>query len=184
MIHPAGNLLRFLTLFLLFTCTGTLSAQRIMLKTNTLGWVTLTPNLGLETRLSRHNTLNLEAYATPAHYGKYRWKHATFSPEVRHWFSARPQARHFVGVMGLGSVYNMMLNEDTHEGMALGLGVTYGYSIVLGKRWSLELTAGAGYLYRREKEQYRFADPVEGINRHISSFSPLKAGVSFVYIIK
>lgn len=184
MNNSAWPFLRPVFISLLFACVLPLSAQRIMLKTNALGWGTLTPNLGLETRLSRHNTLNLEAYATPAHYKKYRWKHATFAPEVRHWFSARPQARHFVGIMGLGSVYNMMLKEDNHEGMALGAGITYGYSQVLSRRWSLELTAGAGYLYRREKELYRFADPVEGINRHKSSFSPLKAGVTLVYIIK
>ena len=184
MLTITKSFLRASAVIILLACSFPGPAQRIMLKTNALGWGVLTPNLGLETRLSRHNTLNLEAYATPAHYGKYSWKHATFTPEVRHWFSGRPQARHFVGVMALGSVYDMMLCEDIHEGMALGLGVTYGYSFVLGKRWSLELTAGAGYLYRYEKELYRLADPISEYNHHKGHFSPLKAGVTFVYLLK
>lgn len=184
MIIVRGSLFRLLLMSFLFIGVCPMSAQRLMLKTNTLGWFTMTPNLGLEARLSRHNTLNLEAYATPAHYKQYRWKHVTFTPEVRHWFSARPQARHFVGVMGLGSVYNMMLKKNVHEGMALGAGITYGYSMVLSQHWGLEFTAGAGYLYRREKEYPRMEQPVADINRHKSSFSPLKAGVTLVYIFK
>ena len=36
-------------------------AQKIALKTNALEWLCLSPNAGLETRLSKHFSLNLEA---------------------------------------------------------------------------------------------------------------------------
>lgn len=39
----------------------TAHAQRIGLKTNVLYWATATPNFGLEFRLNRHITLNLDA---------------------------------------------------------------------------------------------------------------------------
>ena len=147
-------------------------AQRISLKTNGLGWLTLSPNVGAEFRLSRHNTLNLEASAGSLTLGKRYQRHVMFTPEIRHWFSARPQARFFCGAMLLGAAYKVKINDNPHKGLAMGVGVTGGYSFVLDKRWSLELTAGAGYLHRSEKK------------KHYNQLFPLKLGVNIVYILK
>lgn len=171
---------------LLFLCgiSQSVYGQRVSLKTNALGWATLSPNLGLELRLSRHNTLNLEGSFNPFKFGDHSLRHVMFSPEVRHWFSGRPQTRHFCGVMAVGGAYNVMLKDDIHHGMALGIGGTYGYSFVLGQRWSMELTAGVGFLHRSEKTRPHTSPSSEDRNRHINGFYPLKLGVNFVYILK
>lgn len=170
-----------LLLALAFSCS---MAQRVALKTNALYWATLSPNLGAEFRLSRHYTLNLEAAANPFTIGKYKLHAAAFTPEVRYWLSARPQAGHFFGIMALGAIYNMKWNDTCHQGDALGLGPTYGYSLVLGERWSVEGTIGLGLLRYREKK-YGEGDvaPTE-INHKSTIIAPLKAGITLTYILK
>ena len=119
-------------------------AQRIGLKTNALYWAAMSPNMGAEFRINRHVTLNFEAMGSLLKAGKVDAKMLQFSPEARYWFSARPQAGHFVGVMAVASNYNLLLDDTRHKGDAWGAGLTYGYSFVLGRRWSLEATIGAG----------------------------------------
>ena len=56
---------------------------------------------------------------------------------------------------------------------------------MLGKRWSLDTSIGAGALHLREKRfnENTEAEP-ESANRRQWVFAPLKAGVTLVYIIK
>lgn len=56
-----------------------------------------------------------------------------------------------MGIIGTAANYNILLNDTRHAGDAFGGGLTYGYSFVLGKRWSLETSIGAGALHLREK---------------------------------
>ncbi len=160
------------------------AAQRISLKTNALLWATASPNIGAEFRLSRHFTLNAEVAGNPFSVGSYKPTFAAVSPELRYWFSGRPQARFFVGLGGLFSEYAMQLKNDYHDGQAFGAGVTGGYSFVLGRRWSLETTLGVGLLSFREKN-YRVGEPAPASpNREVLTVAPIKAGVTFVYILK
>ena len=161
------------------------AAQRVAVKTNALYWATLSPNVGLEFRLSRHLTLNVETAANPFDLSdKLKTRFFGVTPELRYWFEARPQAHHFVGAMALGSTYSLTLKDKFHEGDAYGLGLTYGYSFVLSTRWSLEATVGAGLLKVNEKKYRRGeAVPAEA-NRDKFMLAPMKLGVSFVYLIK
>ncbi len=170
----------------MFLCGGLhATAQRVALKTNTLYWATASPNLGLELRVNRHITFNMEGTFNRLKAGKYDTRGEMFTPELRYWLSARPQAGHFFGLMALGANYNLLLNGHRYNGDAFGGGLTYGYSFVLGRHWSLEATVGGGALYRREKN-YKEATEVapEEPNHKKWQLAPLKAGVSFVYIIK
>lgn len=168
-------------------CGTTLQAQRVNIKTNALYWATATPNFGVEFRLNRHLTLNLEAAANRLKVKQYDTKALAFTPEMRYWFSARPQTGHFVGIMGMGTHYDLKLDKTRHNGDAFGAGITYGYSFVLGRHWSLETTLGLGALHVREgktkdgeTENYHRKGP----NNTKWVATPLKAGVTFVYIIK
>ncbi len=91
---------------LFFMCSTMAHAQRIGLKTNALYWAAMSPNMGAEFRINRHVTLNFEAMGSLLKAGKVDAKGLQFSPEARYWFSARPQAGHFVGVMAVASNYN------------------------------------------------------------------------------
>ena len=159
-------------------------AQRVPFKTNALYWGTLSPNAGVEFRLSRHYTLNLEGAVNPFTIGDYKLHSAAFTPEARYWFSGRPQAGHFVGIMGFGGIYSMAWNNTNHVGDAIGGGITYGYSFVLSRRWSLETTIGLGMLHVREKKYAVGAEEPKEINHTKTIPAPLKAGITFTYILK
>ena len=161
-------------------------AQRVSLKTNALYWATASPNLGLEFRLNRHLTLDLEGAANRLTIGDNYSRIFHFSPEMRYWFSARPQAGHFVGLTGVAYDYKVCLSNKWHIGDAFGAGVTYGYSLVLGRHWSMETTIGLGLAHIREKKYENSPTAVEPNEPNNSKWmpAPLKAGVTFVYIMK
>ncbi|MBQ7540044.1 MAG: DUF3575 domain-containing protein [Bacteroidaceae bacterium] len=159
-------------------------AQRVMLKTNGLGWVTGCANAGAEFRLSRFTTLNIEGLINPMRVGNYRFHTVALQPEIRYWFEGRPQTRHFVGVMASAGIYDWRLSDTNHRGDAFGLGVTYGYSLVLNNRWSVEGTVGAGLLRYREYKYTEDEVKPDGFNHKGLMFFPLKAAISFVYILK
>lgn len=172
-------------LVLLVLSTTGVFAQRVALKSNALYWAAMSPNLGLEFRMSRHYTLNMEAAFNPFKLSDdFKTRFVAFTPEVRYWFEARPHSHHFVGAMALASAYSVNLKDKFHEGSALGLGLTYGYSFVLSSRWSLETTLGAGLLKVNEKKYSRGAEVPKEANHDKMMFAPLKLGVSFVYLIK
>lgn len=163
----------------------TAHAQRIGLKTNVLYWATATPNFGLEFRMNRHITLNLDAAYNRLKVSDLNSRGEMGNVEMRYWFSARPQAGHFMGIIGTAANYNILLNDTRHTGDTFGGGLTYGYSFVLGKRWSLETSIGAGALHLREKRYDETKETAPATpNRRQWVFAPLKAGVTLVYIIK
>lgn len=171
---------------MLLTTAVTARAQRVNVKTNALYWAAATPNVGVEFRLNRHVTLNLEGLCHRFKGGKFDTKGLAFTPEARYWFSARPQAGHFVGIMGVAANYDLGIKNKRHDGDAFGGGFTYGYSFVLSRYWSLETTLGVGAVYRQEKCSKSEAehDALSEPNVKKVNFAPLKAGVTFVYIIK
>ena len=75
-------------------------------------------------------------------------------------------------------------NHTNHMGDALGGGVTYGYSFVLSRRWSLETTIGLGMLHVREKKFAEGTTEPKEINHTKTIPAPLKAGITFTYILK
>ena len=147
-------------------------------------WAASTPNLGAEFRVNRHVTFNFEAAYNRIKIFNIDTRGTMITPEVRYWFSARPQAGHFVGIAGIGCHYNYERGTNRHKGDLYGGGVTYGYSFVLSRRWSLETTLGVGMAHvqemRWDKDEY---EPGEA---NVKGWRPIpiKAGVTFVYLIK
>lgn len=162
-----------------------ISAQRVSVKTNALYWAAATANVGAEFRVNRHVTLNVEALLHRFKGGRLDTRVEAFTPEARYWFSARPQAGHFVGLMATAADYDLLLKDTRHKGTALGAGLTYGYSFVLSRHWSLECTVGGGPVRIREKHFNTATEPEPGSpNKTKWTLSPTKAGVTFVYIIR
>lgn len=169
----------------LFTIAASAVAQRVSVKTNALYWATASPNLGLELRLNRHLTLNLEGMGNKLHVSSYRTRILGLTPEVRYWLSARPQAGHFFGMMGGMADYKIEDNSKVYQGEAFFVGPTYGYSFVLSRRWSLEATVGVGVMrYRQKRYDSALEDVPHEANDKKWIAAPLKLGLTFVYIIK
>lgn len=179
---------RLVAIVAVLVTTTPSNAQRVNVKTNALYWAVAAPNLGLEFRINRHVTFNLEGVVTRTKFnnGKYDFKGFGVEPEVRYWFSARPQAAHFVGIAAVAANYDLKFKQKRHDGDVFGGGITYGYSFVLSRHWSIETTLGVGLVYRQEKFSRSDAQraTLDKPNVETVNFAPIKAGVNFVYIIK
>lgn len=161
------------------------SAQRVALSTNTIDWLLMSPNLSLETRLSRYLTLNTGIAADPFNSSIYgsdiKLKNFRINPELRYWFN-RPMAKHFVGLALTGGSYNLQFKKHRYEGDIAAAGITYGYALVLSRHWNVEFSLGIGlgrvwgYDYTTDEEK-----PAQhNMNRWIPV--PIRTGVSFSYI--
>lgn len=163
------------------------SAQRVALKTNAVDWLLCSPNAAMEFRLSDRLTFDLGVAVNPfssTPYGKnIKLQNFRFNPEIRYWFN-RPMARHFVGVALTGGSYNLKFNDHYYKGDIAAAGVTYGYSLVLGRHWNVEFSLGIGvgrtwgYDYRGESGK----PDNNNVNKWI--LVPIRTGVSFSYFLK
>ena len=114
-------------------------------------------------------------------------------PEVRWWLCERFNG-HFFGLHAGYTEYNISnvripfrpasSKDHRYQGWGTGVGISYGYSWIIGRRWNLEATVGVGYVYTDyDKYDCVTCGTFRGTNtKHY--FGPTKIGISFVYIIK
>lgn len=172
-------------------------AQQLGVKTNVLYDALTTMNVGLEYGVAPRWTVELSGAYNPWTLNKETNKKVRswgVFPEARYWFCERFQG-HFLGLHSGYAQYNMggvklpLWNKDTkpyrYQGWGTGVGVAYGYSWILGKRWNLETTLGLGYVFTKYD---KYACPTcgkrltEGAKHHY--LGPTKAGISIIYMIK
>lgn len=183
--------------FLRFVGARALSKRRdIAVKTNLLYWSSTTPNLSLEFGLGKRTTLDLTGAYNPWTLNKdknKKIKHWMVMPEFRYWLCERYNG-HFFGLHSGYAFYNISgvripfqsksTKDHRYQGWATGLGLSYGYSWILGKRWNLEATIGLGYIYTQyDKYECATCGKFKG-NKDKHYFGPTKAGISLIYIIK
>lgn len=191
-------------LILITLCLGAMDSVwaqgEVGIKTNLLyGGYTYTPNLGLEIGLGKHTTLELSGGYNPWNLDglkndNKKLVHWMVQAEFRYFLCERFNG-HFFGVHALGGQYNiaghelpLLLGKGSkdfrHEGSALGAGISYGYQLVMGKRWNLEFTIGIGYAHLRY-DKYNCPKCGEKLGTFTRNyFGPTKAGISLIYIIK
>ncbi len=183
-------------MMLVFCWNWHLGAQQIAVKSNVLYDATSTINLGMEFGLGKKFSLDVSGNYNPWVLNKEKRskiKHVMAQPEFRYWFCERFNG-HFIGVHGIYAFYNVGgvkipllpagLKDHRYQGWAAGAGIAYGYQWVIGKRWNLEATIGAGWMYTRyDKYQCVECGRFRGSN-DFNYFGPTKAGLSFIYIIK
>lgn len=170
--------------------------SRVAIKTNLLPDALLSPNLGVEVGLAPHWSLDVTGELNMWSIHNHKWKHWLAQPEARYWF-CEYFAKHFVGVHLLGGQYNFgyldnnikflgsdfsKLSDYRYQGWAVGGGIAYGYSFLLGRHWDLELEIGIGYLYTRYDE-FRCKECGKATESgHHNYFGPTKAAVNLVYV--
>ena len=72
------------------------AAQDMAVKTNAVGWATVSPNIAFEYRVARKWTLDLSLSYNPFTFGdNKKWRHVAVQPEARYWLCA-PFGGHFV----------------------------------------------------------------------------------------
>jgi hypothetical protein len=183
-------------------CTFTNSLRmpalpRIIIKSNLLYDVALTPNLGVEVLLGERFSVGAEFMRGwwLKRDWSFCWQLEAAALEGRYWFRHRME-RHlhggwFAGIFAQAGLYDFQLN--THSGMQgefVMAGVSGGYLCPLSAHWSIEFALGIGYLlsnYRR----YTVAPTRDGHELVASAPAmrfkglpyPIKAGVSLQWTI-
>ena len=193
-----------LVLFVVLICTTfALNAQEqhriedkgavVGVKTNSPYWGTATFNAGVEVRLAKKWTLELEAGLNPfdgkkddGSYGR-SLKHLRLHPELRYWF-CESFHKHFLGLHIPYLLYNVSdvkllgVENERSQGWGMGGGVSYGYQWLLSEHWNLEATVGVGYLYL-DYDKYPCANcgsKIESGHKHY--FGPTQAAISIMYL--
>ena len=193
-----------LVLFVVLICTTfALNAQEqhriedkgavVGVKTNIPYWGTATFNAGVEVRLAKKWTLELEAGLNPfdgkkddGSYGR-SLKHLRLHPELRYWF-CESFHKHFLGLHIPYLLYNVSdvkllgVENERSQGWGMGGGVSYGYQWLLSEHWNLEATVGVGYLYL-DYDKYPCAhcgSKIESGHKHY--FGPTQAAISIMYL--
>ena len=136
------------------------------LRTNLLRWATLTPDLGIEWRISPSVGIMVNGSWT-----SWRWNNA-----------ARRYALWYVGAMFKAGQFNYKLSGTGRQGDLLGGGITGGYQLRLNKALALDFTLGLGYL-NADTEKY---EVIEGVrvrsgNETKHWIGPINAGVTLVW---
>jgi hypothetical protein len=169
----------------------------LAIKTNLLyGAGTLTPNLGVEVGTGLQTSLQLTGSYHPWRLkgsleSNKKLVHAFVKPEFRYWLCERFNG-HFFAADLIFARYNtgtydiplLFEKEYRYDGVAYGGGVTWGYNLMLGKRWGLEFAVGGGVLWF-DYDRYdcalcsRESKPGDKIY-----FGPTNAAINLVFLIK
>ena len=160
------------------------------LKTNLLSDLALTPQIGYEVMLNDEWSIAANyhgAWWRPM--GRYYYNYGG-SVEVRRYWDPNNKydtmSGHHFGAFAQILTYDVEGKEKGYLGKKphVGLGVTYGYSVPLGRRLNLDMSIGIGYLTGKY-EEYRYIDghySWQGTNR-LHYFGPTKAELSLVWLI-
>lgn len=164
-----------------------------LLKTNMLYDVVAVPSIGLEVALSANWSVGVNwMYAWWSRNTRQRfWRVYGGDLELRRWFSSRRDGRpwltgHHVGVYGQMLTYDVEWGGNGYLGdrWSWGVGLSYGYSMPVGRCFNIDFSLGVGYL-EGDYMKYRPKDNcyVWEFTRKRKWFGPTKAEVSLVWYI-
>jgi hypothetical protein len=145
---------RILMIAALMLTVGTgARAQFYSVKTNALGWAAGTINAGVEVSAGKRWSVEVSGYWNPVRADRFSAKAWWVQPAVRYWLY-----EHFVGHFAAAHPaygrYDIGNGERHYEGWFAGLGISYGYTWILTKRWNLTAEGGIGLYYARDRRRY------------------------------
>ena len=154
----------------------------LSLRANLLRWATLTPDLGIEWRISPSVGVMVNGSWTSWTWQDNARRYALWEvmPEVR-WYLGDKKAW-YVGAMFKAGQFNYKFSGTGRQGDLLGGGITGGYQLRLNKALALDFTLGLGYL-NADTERY---DVIDGVrvrsgNETKHWIGPVNAGVTLVW---
>ena len=164
-----------------------------LLKTNMLYDVAAIPNIGFEVAIGHQWSVGVNwIYAWWSNDTKHRfWRVYGGDAECRYWFSPRHKKTsvmcgHHIGLYGQMLTYDIEWGGRGYLGdrWSWGAGLSYGYSLPIGRQFNIDFTLGVGYLsgdymkYQPEDNCYVWES-----TRKRKWFGPTKAEVSLVWYI-
>ena len=154
----------------------------LSLRANLLRWATLTPDLGIEWRISPSVGIMVNGSWTSWTWNDNARRYALWEvmPEVR-WYLGEKKAW-YVGAMFKAGQFNYKLSGTGRQGDLLGGGITGGYQLRLTEALSMDFSLGLGYL-NADTEKY---DVIDGVrvrsgNETKHWIGPVNAGVTLVW---
>ena len=154
------------------------------LRANLLRWATLTPDLGLEWRISNSWSFMVNGSWTSWSWNSKGRRYALWevSPEVRYYIGKEKCG--YVGAMFKAGEFNYKLSTVGKQGDLMGGGITGGYVLKLNKTLVLDFNIGLGYL-NADYDRYEVIDGVR-VRRGTENknwWGPVSAGVTLVWNI-
>ena len=154
------------------------------LRANLLRWATLTPDLGIEWRISRHVGILVNGTWTSWSWSDKDRRYTLWkvSPEVRYYIGL--ENRGYLGAMYHTGDFNYKLGATGRQGDYQGGGITGGYLLSLNRRLSLDFHAGIGYTHA-EYDKYRVTDGVRlrGESRTKNYWGVNQLGITLVWLV-
>ena len=156
-----------------------------LLKTNMLYDAAAIPNIGVEVAIGHQWSVGANwQYAWWSNDTKHRfWRVYGGDAECRYWFSPQYKKRsvmcgHHVGLYGQMLTYDIEWGGRGYLGgrWSWGAGLSYGYSLPIGRQFNIDFTLGVGY--QPEDNCYVWES-----TRKRKWFGPTKAEVSLVWYI-
>ena len=118
----------------------------LALRANLLRWATLSPDLGIEWRISPSVGIMVNSSYTSWSWNDKERRFGLWevAPEVR-WYLGK-QKRGYIGAMYKVGSFNYKFTETGRQGDIMGGGLTGGYMLRLNDAFSLDFGLGIGYL--------------------------------------
>jgi len=156
----------------------------LSLRANFLRWATLTPDLGIEWRISSSVGIMVNGSWTSWTWQDNARRYALWEvmPEVR-WYLGEKKAW-YVGAMFKAGEFNYKLSTTGKQGDLMGGGITGGYQLPLTEALSMDFSLGLGYLNAdTEKYDVIYGVRVRSGNETKHWVGPINAGVTLVWKI-
>ena len=164
--------------------TSGIDSYTLSLRANLLRWATLTPDLGLEWRISPSWGI-LVTGSWPSWWGNDKARRYALwevMPEVR-WYMGK-EKRGYLGAMYKAGQFNYKFSATGKQGDLMGGGITGGYQLRLNDALSLDFSVAVGCLHA-DYEKYTVIDGVR-VRRGTETknwWGPVNAGVTLVWKI-
>ena len=171
---------------------GDADSYTLSLRANLLRWGTLTPDLGIEWRISPSVGVMVNGSWTSWVMVNGSWTSWTWNDNARRYalWEVMPEVRWYlgdtkqwyVGAMFKAGQFNYKFSGTGRQGDLLGGGITGGYQLRLNKALALDFTLGLGYL-NADTERYDVTDGVRvrSGNETKHWIGPINAGVTLVW---
>ena len=160
------------------------SHDTFSVRANLLRWATLTPDLGLEWRISPSWSLLVNGSWTSWSWNDKDRRYALWevTPEVRYYIGKEKCG--YIGAMYKAGSFNYKFSETGKQGDLMGGGITGGYILRLNKALNLDFSLGVGCIHA-DYEKYTVIDGVRVRCGKESKnwWGPTSAGVSLVWTI-
>jgi len=160
--------------------------DRFAIKTNAAYLAAGVTNIGAEMAVSPNWSIDLPIVYSPYTLArKYRMRFLYAQPEARYWLD-RPFTGHFFGLHANVGVANVSFNDSRYQtpNGFYGGGISYGFSLPIARRWSMEFTLGLGYFHTEYDSYYNIGIPVGARyekGKPLNYWGIDKLGINFVY---